>query len=161
MKNDFLFTEFFKEDKKCNDIRRVIHFLRFFRLGQYYRRNGNKVYERICRIICTLYLNYNNQFPFEANIGKGLIIPHLTGIIITGGANIGSHCKIFQQVTIGDDEVGNSPTIGNNCIIGAGAKIIGKCSIGDNVKIGANAVITKDVPSYCTVVGSNRIISKR
>ena len=79
------YKEFYEEDKKCNDIKRVVQFLRFFRLGQYYRHKGNKTCEKICRIICTLYLNYNNQFPFETNIGKGLMLPHLTGIIISGG----------------------------------------------------------------------------
>ncbi len=91
-------------------------------------------------------------------------LPHgLKGIIISPHARIGSECTIFQQVTIGikdycheRDEV---PIIGNNVMIGAGAKILGKIKIGNNVTIGANAVITKDIMDNKTVVGNNRIIS--
>lgn len=62
---------------------------------------------------------------------------------------------IYQQVTIGSNDLQNSrraPTIGNNCLIGAGAKIIGNVHIGDNVRIGANAIVVDDVPDNCTIV---------
>ncbi len=83
------------------------------------------------------------------------------GIVISGNASIGENCTIFHQVTIGVDEItdpGAAPVIGNNVIIGAGAKIIGGITIGDHVKIGANAVVTKDVPDGATVVNDNKII---
>lgn len=78
---------------------------------------------------------------------------HLNGIIISHYAHIGKNCTIFQQVTIAEGENHKSATIGDNVMIGAGAKIIGNVKIGDNVKIGANAVVTKDIPSNCTAVG--------
>ena len=78
---------------------------------------------------------------------------HLNGIIVSHYAQIGKNCTIFQLVTIAQDENNKAATIGNNVIIGAGAKIIGDITIGDNVKIGANAVVTKDIPSNCTAVG--------
>lgn len=78
---------------------------------------------------------------------------HLNGIIISHYAKIGKNCTIYQQVTIAQDENNKSATIGDNVLIGAGAKIIGNITIGDNVKIGANAVVLKDIPSNCTAVG--------
>lgn len=62
---------------------------------------------------------------------------------------------IYQQVTIGSNDLqnfGGAPTIGNNCLIGAGAKIIGNVHVGNNVRIGANAIVVDDVPDNCTVV---------
>lgn len=58
------------------------------------------------------------------------------------------------------DSGGGSPTIGNNVMIGAGAKVLGDCKIGDGYIIGANAVVTKDVPANCTVVSANKIICR-
>lgn len=86
---------------------------------------------------------------------------HLNGIIVSPNAKIGANCTIFQQVTIGQDDKGNAPIIGDNCYIGAGAKLIGNITVGDNVKIGTNAVVVKDVPSNCTVVGIPGKIIKR
>lgn len=79
---------------------------------------------------------------------------------------IGANCVIFQQVTIGsntlsDTKSAGAPVIGDNCYIGAGAKIIGNVTIGNNCRIGANAVVTKDVPDNSTVIsGEMRIIKK-
>lgn len=81
-------------------------------------------------------------------------LPHgLKGIFITDKFKIGSNCIILQQVTIGlKDFDGIGPTIGNNVMIGAGAKIIGPIKIGDNVKIGSNCVVFQDIPSNTTIV---------
>lgn len=79
-------------------------------------------------------------------------LPHgLNGIIVSHNAVIGRNCTIFHQVTIGEGR-GGAPTIGDNVLIGAGAKIIGGIHIGDNVKIGAGCVVTKDIPDGATVV---------
>ena len=79
-------------------------------------------------------------------------LPHgLNGIIVSKNANIGVHCTIFHQVTIGEGKDG-APTIGNNVFIGAGAKLIGNIKVGDNVNIGAGCVVTEDIPDNCTVV---------
>jgi len=78
---------------------------------------------------------------------------HLNGIIISYYAKIGKNCTILQQVTIAQDQEGKAATIGDNVVIGAGAKILGGVTIGDNVRIGANAVVTKDIPSNSIAVG--------
>lgn len=86
-------------------------------------------------------------------------LPHgLLGIFISRYARIGEGCWIYQNVTIGEVNR-KAPSIGNNCLIGAGAIIIGGVRIGNNVKIGAGAVVNVDVPDGCTVVsGPVRII---
>ncbi|MER2295049.1 MAG: serine acetyltransferase [Desemzia incerta] len=82
-------------------------------------------------------------------------LPHgLNGIIVHPRAKIGKNCTIHQQVTIGNAvEGGEAPIIGDNCYIGAGAKIIGEIIIGSNVTVGANAVVTKDIPDNCVCGG--------
>lgn len=91
-----------------------------------------------------------------AIIGKGLFIDHGTGVVIGETTIIKDNVLIFHDVTLGgtsDHKEKRHPTIGNNVLIGAGAKILGNITIGDNVKIGANAVILKDVEENSTVVG--------
>lgn len=82
-----------------------------------------------------------------------ILVHGLNGIIISRYTIIGDRCEIYQQVTITQNKYDKSATIGDDCLIGAGAKIIGEVRIGDNVKIGANAVVVEDIPDNCTVVG--------
>lgn len=100
-----------------------------------------------------------------SKVGGGLRLPHLNGIFIHSNASLGNDCTILQQVTIGANEhkmdYNKAPTIGNRVYFGAGAKIIGDISLGDDVRVGANAVVTKDVPAGMTVVGYNKIISSK
>ncbi|MDD3959875.1 MAG: serine O-acetyltransferase [Clostridiaceae bacterium] len=91
-----------------------------------------------------------------AKIGNGLFIDHGMGIVIGETAEIGDNCTIYHGVTLGGTghSVGKRhPTIGNNVLIGAGAKLLGAFTVGDNVLIGANAVVLADVPAKATVVG--------
>lgn len=89
-------------------------------------------------------------------------LPHgLNGIIISYYATIGKNCVIRQQVTIAQDKNNKAPVIGDNVVIGAGAKIIGNIKIGDNVIIGAGAVVVKDVPNNCIVGGVPAKVIKR
>lgn len=89
----------------------------------------------------------------RTTFGKRLMLPHPNGVVIHEDAVIGDDCMIMQQVTIGMIGDGEVPTIGNRVYIGAGAKIIGKLSVGDGARIGANAVVVEDVPPGCTAVG--------
>ena len=91
-------------------------------------------------------LNAGAKFASTPNLPHGI-----TGIFISHSAEIGSNCTILQNVTIGSSKK-KAPKIGNNCIIGAGAVIIGGITIGNNCNIGANVTVFKDVPSNTTVV---------
>lgn len=91
-----------------------------------------------------------------AKIGKRLFIDHGMGIVIGETTTIGDNCTIYHGVTLGGtgkDKYKRHPDLGNNVIVGCGAKVLGPIKIGDNVKIGANAVVLKEVPSNSTVVG--------
>lgn len=98
-----------------------------------------------------------------ARIGKRLFIDHGHGVVIGETAEIGDDVVIYHGVTLGGTgkESGKRhPTVGNNVIIGAGAKILGSFTIGDNAKIGAGSVVLKPVPANCTVVGNPAKIVK-
>lgn len=91
-----------------------------------------------------------------ATIGKGLFIDHGTGVVIGETAEIGDNCTIYQGVTLGGTgkDVGKRhPTLGNNVMVGAGAKVLGPFSVGDNAKIAAGAVVLHEVPADTTAVG--------
>lgn len=99
-----------------------------------------------------------------AQIGKGLFIDHGHGVVIGETAIVGDNVTIYQGVTLGGNgkEHGKRhPTIGDNVMISAGAKILGSFEIGDNCKIGAGSVVLSPVPSNCTVVGVPGRIVKR
>ena len=103
--------------------------------------------------IDTLYIH-------TPTIGAGLYIQHGFSTIISA-KTIGENCWINQQVTIGYSNLNETPTIGNGVRITAGAKVFGDITIGDNSIIGANAVVFKDVPPNCTVVGVPANIVRR
>lgn len=89
-------------------------------------------------------------------IGKNFFIDHGFGVVIGETAEIGDNVTLYQGVTLGGtgkQKGKRHPTIGNGVVVGAGAKILGALKIGDNVNIGANAVVLSDVPSNSTVVG--------
>jgi serine O-acetyltransferase len=93
------------------------------------------------------------DIPLNCGIGGGLLLPHPNGIVIHPGATIGVNCLIFQQVTIGTREGHGVPVIAGHVDIGAGAKILGQIRIGAHAKVGANAVVSTDVPSGAVAVG--------
>ena len=91
-----------------------------------------------------------------AKIGRRLFIDHGMGIVIGETATIGDDCTIYHGVTLGGtgkDKKKRHPDIGNNVVIGCGAKVLGPIKIGNNVKIGANAVVLKEIGEGLTVVG--------
>lgn len=99
-----------------------------------------------------------------ARIGRGLFIDHGHGVVIGETAIVGDNVTLYQGVTLGGNgkEHGKRhPTIGNNVMISAGAKVLGSFEIGDNSKIGAGSVVLSPVPSNCTVVGVPGRIVKR
>lgn len=91
-----------------------------------------------------------------ATIGKGLFIDHGSGVVIGETAEIGDNCTLYQGVTLGGtgkDKGKRHPTLGNNVMVGAGAKVLGPFKIGDNSKIAAGAVVLSEIPENCTAVG--------
>lgn len=92
----------------------------------------------------------------SAKIGTGFFIDHGMGVVIGETAEIGDYVTLFQGVTLGGtgkERGKRHPTLGNHVVVGAGAKILGGITIGDNVKIGANSVVLKHVPPDSTVIG--------
>lgn len=99
-----------------------------------------------------------------ARIGKRLVIDHGMGVVIGETAEIGDDCIIFHGVTLGGMKfapVKRHPTIGHRVLIGTGAKVLGPITVGDDVRIGANAMVVKDVPSRVTVIGNPAQIIER
>lgn len=96
----------------------------------------------------------------DCRLRSPILMPHPYGIFIHRNAVIGSRVTVMHQVTIGSKhpEEPAAPVIEDNVCIGAGAKILGAVRIGHGATVGANAVVTRDVPSHCTVVGANRIL---
>ena len=91
-----------------------------------------------------------------ATIGRRLVIDHGTGIVIGETAEIGDDCLLYQGVTLGGTgkDVGKRhPTLGNNVMVGSGAKVLGPFKVGDNARIAANSVVLREVPEGATVVG--------
>lgn len=147
------------ENKESALISASFPVLFWFRIGSWlYRKN------KLTRIAgIPIYLIYKLhkllsgiQIPLCTSIGTGFRIFHYNCIIISQESVIGSNCSIHQGVTIGrcfNGQNSGCPVIGDNVVIFAGAKIIGKVRIGNNAVIGANAVVVKDVPDNCVVVG--------
>jgi serine O-acetyltransferase len=109
-------------------------------------------------------LSYLNQIIFgieispKCAIGPGIFFPHTSGTVI-GASKIGRNAVIFQGVTLGAKEMDMGfdetlrPQIGNNVVVGAGAKVLGGICLGDNVRVGANSVLLRSVPANSTVAG--------
>lgn len=128
--------------------------------------NADGVFKWPCRgAYHQLMKSHAAGISYRARFAGRPILPHgLSGIFVSSGSTVGRGAVIFQQVTIGsvttiDSPKHGSPTIGERCYIGAGAKILGQIEIGSDVRIGANAVVYEDVPDRAVVVsGAQRTI---
>lgn len=130
------------------------HVLLFYRIAHFF---NNLKLKFIARLISQLarFLTGIEIHP-GTKIGKRLFIDHGMGIVIGETTTIGDNCTIYHGVTLGGtgkDKYKRHPDLGNNVIVGCGAKVLGPIKIGDNVKIGANSVVLKEVPGNSTVVG--------
>lgn len=136
-----------------------VHAVLVLRFGQWSRRRP-----KVLRILFDpLYLIldffiqalWGIEIPRTAKVGPGLYIGHYGGITVSSVASLGRDCNLSQNITIGVSGAGpkrGAPTIGDNVYIAPGARLFGKISIGNNVKIGANAVIHKDLPDNAIAV---------
>ncbi|WP_200820621.1 serine O-acetyltransferase [Algoriphagus boritolerans] len=140
--------------KLTNSFFQLLNIYPEFRNLFYYRIGAKAILLNIlCRKCSTLFLA-------TPEIGPGLYIQHGFATIIAA-KKIGKDCFINQQVTIGYTESGKTPTLGDQVRVSAGAKVLGDIQVGNNVKIGANAVVLKDIPDNCTVVGIPAYIIKK
>jgi serine O-acetyltransferase len=103
------------------------------------------------------------EFPCEVQIGRNFVIDHFGGIIVSGYAKFGDNCRIRNGVVVGLRRLDepSAPVIGNNVDIGAGAKLLGPISSGNNVVFGANAVVICDVPDDCIAIGVPAVVKPR
>ena len=148
-------NEGFMAKLKCVLASHTFHMVLFYRIGCEMARipilgNGIRVLiEYIIRII------YASDLSLKSKIGPGLVIVHGHDIVIGGDVKIGKNCKILNSVTLGNKDtessVNQQPTVGNNVVIGSGAKLLGLIHVGDNVVIGANSVVLKSFPSNVVV----------
>jgi serine O-acetyltransferase len=122
----------------------------WYRLMQWARRWRlvplEMVFNRINTCFCNCIIGRGAEF------GPGFVLVHGTGVVINGGVRGGVNIKLEHQVTIGAERR-QSPVLGDDVFVGAGAKVIGPVTIGTGAKIGANAVVVHDVPAHATAVG--------
>lgn len=140
-----------------------IHALLSYRLNHWLWRHNFKLSARFFSHLARFFSGI--EIHPGAKIGEGFFIDHGMGVVIGETTEIGDNVTIYHGVTLGGiswDKGKRHPTLGDNCVIGAGAKILGPVSIGSNAKVGSNAVVVKDVPAGSTVVGvPGRIVMGR
>lgn len=146
----------------------LYNFQRLMRKVEYYNNCKKGIFNKIILLILkyrykSLSIKYGFSIPINT-FGPGLCIAHRGTIVINGASKIGKNCRINIDVNIGTQmgENGKAPIIGDNCFIGPGAKLFGDIKIGDNVAIGANAVVNKDFGDNVTIAGvPAKVVSKK
>ena len=143
----------------------------FRRMRRLYEKGGIINKYRSKRIENQLQLKYGLKIPCTVKVGSNFQIRHPQGIRIGRTAEVGDNCKVYPYFIAmaalkGDDKrisghIRRHPKIGNDCILGSKASVIGPITIGDDVTIGACAIVTKDVPSHSVVKGLNQVRPKR
>lgn len=143
------------------------------RILEYYTNCRHDLFGKvICKIKRISYLRYSAKLGFSIPVnvfGPGLCICHIGTIVINEHTRIGANARVHVDVNIGNYSAfdgnwkpDNVPTVGDNVYIGPGAKLFGRIRIGNDVAIGANSVVTKDVPDHVTVAGAPaRVINER
>lgn len=143
--------------------RPAVHYTYLMRMAEYCGSKDTPVQNllgRFYRYCARRYgMRYGITLPPKVAPGPGLFIVHAGSIVVNGHARIGRNCRIHAGVNIGETGAG-VPRIGDNVYIGPGAKLFGDIEIGDDVQIGANAVVSRSVPSNCVVSGPHaRVVS--
>ncbi len=131
-----------------------VHAVLAYRISHWFYQKKLFLIARIISQLARLFTGI--EIHPGAKIGKGLLIDHGSGVVIGETAEIGDNCLLYQGCTLGGtgkDKGKRHPTLGNNVMVGCGAKILGPFKVGDNVKIAANAVVLNEIPPNCTAVG--------
>lgn len=139
-----------------------LHALIYHRIAHHFYRQGHFLVARWVSQFCRSMTGI--EIHPGAHIGRRFFIDHGMGVVIGQTCVIGDDVLLYQQVTLGGtglEKGKRHPTIGNNVVIGAGAKVLGNITVGDNSYIGANAVVIRDVPPNSTVVGIPGRITKQ
>ncbi|MGB2601861.1 MAG: serine O-acetyltransferase EpsC [Candidatus Omnitrophota bacterium] len=139
-----------------------LHAQVFYKISSALRRIGIPILPRIISQFAKWMTGI--EIHPGAQIGKGLFIDHGMGVVIGETSVIGNNVTLFQGVTLGGtgkEKGKRHPNIGDNVVVGAGAKVLGNITVGNNVLVGANAVVLRDVPHDSTVVGVPGRIAKR
>ena len=146
----------------------IIDFSRGNDLGSFWRlyRRQRQARTRLSRDFWTFFLS-RSAHRHGGYVGPGAIfagepsLPHgLHGIFVSRYAVIGRGCRIYQNVTIGEVD-GQAPALGDDCLIGAGAVLVGGIRVGNRVRVGAGAVVCTDIPDDCTVVAQPARVIRR
>lgn len=131
-----------------------VHAILYYRLAHWLHRHGLKFLARFLSQWARFWTGI--EIHPGATIGRRLVIDHGTGIVVGETTVIGDDCLLYQGVTLGGTgkDIGKRhPTLGNNVMVGCGAKLLGPFTVGDNARIAANSVVLRDVPQDATVVG--------
>ncbi len=132
-----------------------IHAIMWHRVAHFFHKIKLRL---IARIISQLVRFFTGiEIHPGAEIGKGFFIDHGMGVVIGETCVIGDNVTLYQNVTLGGTgkDIGKRhPTIGNDVLIGAGAKVLGPFTVGDGARIGSGSIVLKEVPPHCTVVGN-------
>jgi serine O-acetyltransferase len=131
-----------------------VHAVLWYRINHLLWRQGRRTLARFLAYLCRLATNVDIH-P-GAQIGRRLFIDHGAGVVIGETTIIGNDVTLYHGVTLGGTtwhKIKRHPTLGDNVLVGAGAKVLGPITLGNSVRVGANSVVVKDVPNCCTVVG--------
>ena len=138
-------------------------YVKYLRYCEYCKKHKGLFFLLLYFYYNIFYMRLGYKLGYEIPLGTvdwGLKIYHMGSIIVNG--KIGKNVTLYPGVCVGQKGDGNKPTIGDNCFLGLGSKIIGSVILGDNVIVAPNAVVVKDVPSNCTVGGvPAKIIKQR
>ena len=130
------------------------HALLYYRIAHFFYKYKLKFLARFVSQLGRFFTGV--EIHPGAKIGRGLLIDHGMGVVIGETAEVGDNCTIYQNVTLGGTgkETGKRhPTLGNNVLVGSGAKVLGPFKVGDNARIAAGAVVLSEVPPNATAVG--------
>jgi serine O-acetyltransferase len=139
-----------------------------YRFGRWRYRVRPSLLRKFFSLIYKIWFKFTQivtgiELPCEVEIGRNFVIDHFGGIVISGYAKFGDNCRIRNGVVVGLQRVDEpcAPVIGHNVDIGSGAKVLGPIKIGNNVVIGANAVVIRDVPDNCIAAGVPAVVKPR
>jgi serine O-acetyltransferase len=122
---------------------------------------SNKLRFHLLRFVMSIFVPFRKDIELnvQAKIGEGLVVHHGSGLVVGSGIRAGKNLTLEHGVTLGNrigssiDEAFSWPVLGDNCFVGCGSAVLGPVRLGDNAKVGANAVVLCDVPDNCSAVG--------